>query len=67
MQTSTLLLKIDKAVRKERVGWDEIPQSVVNTYEEEIAHIHKTLRGRAFKEANIESYNKHFAQYGYTK
>lgn len=65
MQTSTLLLRIDKAVQ--RIGWDKIPQSVVSAYEEEIAQIHNTLRGRAFKEANIKTYNKYFAQYGYTK
>ena len=64
-QTSSILIKIDRQVT--RTSWDKIPQSVVDGYEKEIAHLHLTTRGRAFKEKTTEIYNRYFSEYGYTK
>jgi hypothetical protein len=64
-QTSSILIKIGRIAGK--TSWDKIPQSVVDAYEEEIAQLHKTTRGRSFKEACIATYNQYFAEYGYTK
>jgi hypothetical protein len=65
-QTSSILIRIGK-ITADKTPWDKIPQSVVDAYEEEIAHLHLTVRGRTFKEACIAIYNQYFSEYGYTK